>query len=325
MSGQNHSDYETYYVPTQSWMAILASIALALIVLGAAGGINSLTYKHDGSNAWVLLTAGVVMLAAVLAAWFTTVVKENLKGMNSAQLKRSYRIGMQWFIFSEVMFFFCFFGALLYIRTLSGPWLSGEGAGVMNPLLWPNFTYDWPLMSTPQDAIGGVDAQAAAGHLANNGVHAGPVKSMEFPGLSGLLHWLPFWNTLLLVSSSVFLEFAHHALKNNKRTVFNFWLAATLLFGFSFVALQIVEYYEAYAEYGLFLNSGVYGATFFLLTGFHGFHVCMGACILLVQFLRSVLGRQFTADDHFGFEAAAWYWHFVDVVWIFLVLVVYLF
>ncbi|NRB37870.1 MAG: cytochrome c oxidase subunit 3 [Pseudomonadales bacterium] len=325
MSGQHNSDYQTYYVPEQSWMAILASIALGLMVIGAAGGINSLTYKTDGSTSWVLLIGGMMLLAGVLATWFTITIRENLAGMNSAQLKRSYRLGMQWFIFSEVMFFFCFFGVLLYLRTLSGPWLSGDGAGVMNTILWPNFVYEWPLMATPQDAMGGLDAQNAAGHLANNGVHKGPAQNMAFPGFADLLHWLPFWNTLLLVSSSVFLEFAHHALKHDKRRVFNLWLAATLVFGFSFVILQIVEYHEAYSEYGLFLNSGVYGATFFLLTGFHGFHVCMGACILLVQFCRSVMGRQFTAEDHFGFEAASWYWHFVDVVWICLVFVVYLF
>ncbi len=325
MAGQNNSDYQTYYVPEQSWMAILASIALGLIVLGVSGGINSMTYNTDGSTSWVLFFGGLLMLSAVLATWFGTAIKENLAGMNSDQLKRSYRIGMQWFIFSEVMFFFCFFGVLFYLRNLAGPWLQGDGAGVMNTLLWPDFTYEWPLMNTPQDAIGGIEGQAAAGHLANNGVHTGPERNMAWPGFSNLLHWLPFWNTLLLISSSVFLEFAHHALKHNKRGAFNAWLGLTLVFGFVFVGLQALEYYEAYEIYGLKLNSGVYGATFFLLTGFHGFHVCMGAGMLLVQFIRSVKGKHFTAEDHFGFEASSWYWHFVDVVWVFLVFVVYLF
>ena len=325
MTAQQQSDYQAYHVPHQSWMAILATAALGLIVLGAAGGINSMTYKTDGATSWFMLFAGLFMLLAVLATWFTTTIRENLAGMNSAQVKRSYRIGMQWFIFSEVMFFFAFFGSLFYLRTLVGPWLQGDGAGVMNPLLWPDFTYEWPMMMTPQDAVGGIAGQAQEGHLANNGVHAGPVKNMAFPGLRDMLGWLPFWNTVLLVTSSVFLEFAHHALKHGKRNVFNFWLGMTLLFGFSFVGLQALEYHEAYAEYGLFLNSGVYGATFFLLTGFHGFHVSLGACMLLVQFVRSVKGKHFTAEDHFGFEASSWYWHFVDVVWLFLVLVVYLY
>ena len=198
----------------------------------------------------------------------------------------------------------------------------------MNSLLWPNFEYSWPLMSTPQDAIGGVEAQAAAGHLANNGVMSGPEKNMSFPGFSKMFTWLPFWNTLLLVLSSVWCEFAHHALKHGKKNGlfgFNFWLGLTLLFGFVFVGLQALEYYAAYVHYGLKLNSGAYGATFFMLTGFHGFHVCLGACMLLVQWLRSMTKDHFTADDHFGFESAAWYWHFVDVVWIFLVMVVYLY
>src|SRR5690606_2803451 len=137
--------------------------------------------------------------------------------------------------------------------------------------------------------------------------------------------WLPFWNTVLLILSSVWCEFAHHALKKNERKKFNFWLGLTLVFAFAFVGLQMLEYYEAYTHYGLTLNSGIYGSTFFMLTGFHGFHVCMGAGMLLVQWLRSVKAKHFTAEDHFGFEASAWYWHFVDVVWIFLVLVVYLY
>ena len=326
MAGENNSDYQTYYVPDQSWLAIITAAALGLVVIGVGGGINSMTYETDGSTSWMIFFAGMALLAGTLFNWFRITIKENLAGMNSEQLKRSYRIGMQWFIFSEVMFFFCFFGVLFYVRNLSGPWLAGDTeATMMNSILWPNFEYSWPLMNTPQDAMGGVDAQAAAGYMANNGVHTGPERNMSFPGFENLLHWLPFWNTLLLVSSSVFLEFAHHGLKHGKRGVFNAWLGLALVFGFVFVGLQAYEYYEAYHEYGLQLNSGIYGATFFMLTGFHGFHVCLGAGMLLFQFCRSIFGKDFTAEDHFGFEASSWYWHFVDVVWIFLVCVVYLF
>ena len=91
-----------------------------------------------------------------------------------------------------------------------------------------------------------------------------------------------------------------------------------------FLYLQFMEYYEAYELFGLTLNSGIYGSTFFMLTGFHGFHVFMGMTMLLIQLLRSVIGKQFTAEDHFGFEASSWYWHFVDVVWVFLFLFVYI-
>ncbi|MCY4043646.1 MAG: cytochrome c oxidase subunit 3 [Cellvibrionales bacterium] len=314
-----------YYVPARSSMAIFSATALAMIALGAASGMNAMHSADASGSDWLLLYAGLIALAIVLACWFSLTIKENIKGMNSEQLKISYRIGMQWFIFSEVMFFAAFFGVLFYVRTLAGPWLSGEGAGVMNTLLWPGFDYSWPLMDTPQDAIGGVKEQAKAGFLANNGEHTGPQKNLSWPGLDNLFHWLPFWNTTLLVLSSIWLEFAHHALKKNKRTAFNFWLGLTLLFGFVFVYLQYLEYHEAYVDYGLYLNSGIYGATFFMLTGFHGFHVIMGAGILTVQFFRSVMKKHFTKEDHFGFEAASWYWHFVDVVWIFLVAVVYVY
>ena len=89
-------------------------------------------------------------------------------------------------------------------------------------------------------------------------------------------------------------------------------------------SLQAAEYYGAYELYGLTLNSGIYGSTFFMLTGFHGFHVAMGMTMLLIQLVRSVRREHFTATDHFGFEASSWYWHFVDVVWVFLFLFVYI-
>ncbi|CAA0116503.1 Cytochrome c oxidase subunit 3 [BD1-7 clade bacterium] len=324
MAGQNNSDHQTYYVPEQSRMAILASIGLAMIAVGAAGYINSLTFDTDGSTSGVILVSGLLFFTAVLSTWFGLTIKENLNGMNSEQLKRSYRIGMQWFIFSEVMFFAAFFGALFYVRNLAGPWLAGDSeAGAMNHILWPSFEYNWPMLTTPQDAVGGIDTQAAMGHVANNGTHTGPENHMMFPGFEKMLGWLPLWNTLLLVTSSVLLEFAHHALKAGKRGAFNAWLGATLVLGFVFVGLQALEYYEAYEHYGLYLDSGIYGATFFMLTGFHGFHVIMGAVMLSVQFFRSVFKGHFTSEDHFGFEAASWYWHFVDVVWILLVVVVY--
>lgn len=325
MAHKEDSGTPRYYVPHKSSMAIFTATALALVALGAASGMNAMHSANASGGDWLLLYVGLIGFAITLFIWFSMVIKENIKGMNSEQLKVSYRIGMQWFIFSEVMFFAAFFGVLLYVRALAGPWLAGEGAGAMNTLLWPGFEYSWPLMETPQDAIGGVKEQAKAGHLANNGVHSGPERNLSFPGFDNLMHWLPFWNTLLLVASSIVLEFAHLALKKEQRQKFNILLGITLALGFGFVYLQYLEYHEAYADYGLYLNSGIYGATFFMLTGFHGFHVIMGAGMLSVQFIRSVRGRHFTKEDHFGFEASSWYWHFVDVVWIFLVFVVYLF
>jgi cytochrome c oxidase subunit 3 len=322
MAGQSTPGHETYYVPEQSKLAICASIGLFLSVYGAASLINSSSGKFaiEGGNGGFILAVGLAFFIGTLFVWFRTAIRENLAGMNSSQLKRSYVIGMQWFIFSEVMFFFAFFGALFYIRSLAGPWLASEGDKGMNTLLWEGFQYSWPLMETPQQAIGGVANQV----MANNGTFAGPERNLSFPGWSAMFTWLPLWNTIVLLTSSFTVHLAHNALKAGQRRPFINWLIVTVALGFFFVGLQALEYYEAYHHYGLKLNSGVYGTTFFMLTGFHGVHVLMGATMLLVQLLRATTAGHFTAQDHFGFEASSWYWHFVDVVWVGLFLFVYI-
>jgi cytochrome c oxidase subunit 3 len=237
-----------------------------------------------------------------------------MAGLNSPQLKRSYVWGMGWFIFSEVMFFSAFFGALFYVRTFAVPWLGGEGDGASNPLLWPGFEAEWPVMTTPDMAANGDKA-----------VVTGPEQNMSWPGWSSVLGWLPLWNTIILLSSSVTVHFAHSAIKNNNRKGFNAWLGFTVLLGIIFLVLQAWEYVHAYHEMGLTLKSGIYGTTFFMLTGFHGAHVTLGTFMLLVMWLRSVLKGHFKPHDNFGFEAASWYWHFVDVVWVGLFIAVYVF
>ena len=248
--------------------------------------------------------------------WFRTVVTEHLAGLDSAQLKKSYVFGMAWFIFSEVMFFGAFFGALFYVRMFAVPWLAGEGekgapiafVQEMGVDFWTGFQSTWPVMSTPDAGVGYELAE----------------KSMAFPGWSHVVEWLPLWNTVILLSSSVTVHFAHVGLKNGNRTTFNRWLLATVSLAVIFLALQVLEYYEAYAHFGLTLNSGIYGSTFFMLTGFHGFHVFLGCCMLSIMLIRSVFFNHFETHDHFGFEAASWYWHFVDVVWVMLFFFVYI-
>jgi cytochrome c oxidase subunit 3 len=326
MSGQSASDYETYYVPEKSKLAIFASLTLFTTLFGAASVLNDrLSTIKTGveldTNSWFIFIGGLVLFLATLFSWFRITIVENRAGMNSPQLKHSYAIGMQWFIFSEVMFFAVFFGALWYVRNLAGPWLGGEGdAGRMNAILWDGFTYSWPMMETPQDAVGG----AASMPIANNGLMTGPERNMGFPGWDNILHWLPMWNTIVLMTSSVTAHIAHLALLAGNRRKQNIFLGITVALGMFFVFLQYMEYHEAYVDYGLFLESGIYGSTFFMLTGFHGFHVCMGAFMLLVQWLRSTKSGHFTPEDHFGFEASSWYWHFVDVVWVGLFLFVYI-
>jgi cytochrome c oxidase subunit 3 len=295
-------NYQTYYVPEQSRLPIFASLSLFLTVFGLANVLN----QNDGGV--MVLVLGFAMLATTLWCWFSIAIKENLRGLNSAQMKRSYVWGMGWFIFSEVMFFAAFFGALFYVRVHSLPGLSSSA-----DLLWPGFEASWPLMTTPDMAVNGADAQVV-----------GPEHAMSFPGFAKMFTWLPFFNTVILLTSSITVHIAHTALKNDNRKLFNIWLGLTVALGIIFVFVQAYEYYEAYHHLGLTLDSGIYGTTFFMLTGFHGFHVLLGTFMLLVMFLRSFLKGHFKHDDSFGFEAASWYWHFVDVVWLGLFIFVYI-
>ena len=300
------SSYQQYYVPEQSKFPIFAAISLFLMVMGAAATINAL--GDPESNAVYILYSGLAVFAATLFYWFRTVVREHIAGLDSSQLQQSFVFGMGWFIFSEVMFFAAFFGALFYVRNFSVPWLGGEGEKGLANMLWEGFESAWPVMSTP-------DAGSA---------YALADKNMSWPGWGHALEWLPMWNTIVLLSSSVTVHFAHLALKNGNKKGFNMWLGVTVSLALIFVGLQAAEYYEAYAHYGLTLNSGIYGSTFFMLTGFHGFHVMMGGFMLGVMLCRSVFYNHFDPNSHFGFEAASWYWHFVDVVWVMLFLFVYI-
>jgi cytochrome c oxidase subunit 3 len=263
-------------------------VALLFMGLSAAAWINGVSWAK-----WTLL-AGFIGLIVVLYYWFGDAIHESEIGLNSKRIDGSYRWGMSWFIFSEVMFFAAFFGALWYTRTITTPWLGDMDHRLM---LWPDFQAVWPNFGP-----------------------AGVVEHFQTVGP----FWLPTINTALLLSSGVTLTIAHHALRENHRGKTIFWLLATVVLGFVFVACQAYEYHHAYTELNLKFNSGAYGSLFYMLTGFHGFHVLLGATMLTVILIRLIRGH-FTADHHFGFEGAAWYWHFVDVVWLGLYLFVYWF
>ncbi|MEZ5558567.1 MAG: cytochrome c oxidase subunit 3 [Pseudomonadales bacterium] len=300
----NPSDESVYYVPHNGWYPIAMAIGAICLMAGLGIWLNDLKAGDEPSR--VLFYIGIATFAVVLFFWFAKVIDENQAGLANAQLKRSYVWGMGWFIFSEVMFFAAFFGALFYARVLVVPWLGGEGAkGLTGEYLWPEFKPEWPVMQNP-----------------NPELFRAPHESMAAPGLTSWISYLPFWNTVILLSSSFTVHFAHTAIKNQQRSGLIMWLGLTVLLGISFLVLQGEEYVHAYNELGLTLHSGIYGSTFFILTGFHGFHVTMGTLILIVQLLRAFKGH-FAPDDCFGFEAASWYWHFVDVVWVCLFIFVY--
>ncbi|MGI9275866.1 MAG: cytochrome c oxidase subunit 3 [Endozoicomonas sp.] len=290
----------SYYVPAQSKWPIIASIGLFLTLAGAGMMMNDMSAGVTDSSAQYVFYAGGLMLAYMIFGWFGNVIEESRAGLYSPQMDRSFRWGMGWFIFSEIMFFAAFFGTLLYIRVLAVPWLAGEGDGAStHQFLWPDFVAEWPLMKNPDNET--------------------------FPAQTAVVDpfHLPLLNTLLLVASSITLTIAHHALRKNERGKVKAWMIATLILGFAFLYFQVEEYIEAYNHLGLTLSAGIYGSTFFILTGFHGFHVTLGALILTVMLVRIYKGH-FDAENHFAFEAASWYWHFVDVVWVGLFIFVYL-
>jgi cytochrome c oxidase subunit 3 len=290
---QPRSDSEKYYIPHGSPWPILGSVALFCLMLGAVSYLNGWL----GGYAFL---PGVLLLAGMFFGWFNTVIGESEHGSYNMQVDKSFRLGMMWFIFSEVMFFAAFFGALFYARTFSVPWVGGEGVKVLNHvLLWPRFDPSWP---------------------SNGPAHLGPRADGSFQVVPAFA--LPAVNTLVLLTSGLTVTLAHHALRENHRTALSFWLACTFLLGFTFVGLQAHEYTEAYRELGLRLSTGIYGSTFFMLTGFHGLHVTIGAIMLTIIWYRTLRGH-FTPTRHFAFEGVAWYWHFVDVVWLILFVFVY--
>ncbi|WP_440054360.1 cytochrome c oxidase subunit 3 [Pseudoalteromonas sp. T1lg65] len=288
----NH-EQQKYYVPEQSPWPIVGAVAMFFIAVGA--GLTVIQSGSEaGSGVW-LLVIGLAILIYMIFGWFRNVIEESMNGLYSAQMDRSFKQGMSWFIFSEVMFFAAFFGALFYARMFAVPWLGGDSNNAMtNEVLWPQFEAIWPLLTTPD----GTSTQA-----------------MGWQGL-------PLVNTIILLASSVTLSIAHVALEKEQRAKVKAFLGVTVLLGLGFLVLQVEEYIHAYQELGLTLQSGIYGNTFFLLTGFHGMHVTLGAIILFVVWIR-VLKGHFSAERHFAFQAGAWYWHFVDVVWLCLFVFVY--
>ena len=289
------ANQEIYYIPDGSKWPIVGTLSLFITFLGGAMMFNGLDLGK------YILIVGLASLVYMFAGWFSDVISESIAGKYSKQVDVSFRMGMGWFILSEVMFFAAFFGALYYARMFSIPWLSGEGQGGHNgthEFLWSSFQASWPMAVMP-------DAS----------------KYTQYKDVIPAFG-IPAINTAILLTSGVTVTFAHWALKNANRAALNAWLFATVALGFIFVYLQAGEYAHAMHELDSTLNGGIYGSTFYMLTGFHGFHVTMGATMLAVILFRSLKGH-FSKKDHFAFEAVAWYWHFVDVVWLGLFIFVY--
>jgi cytochrome c oxidase subunit 3 len=284
----------SYYLPEPSHWPIVGSIGLCATMVGLANWIHH--------NWWgnYLFFIGIIIFTFMLFGWFGAVIHENRAGLYDAQVDRSYRWAMAWFIFSEVCFFAGFFGALFYARWWSVPMLGGELAAhpMTHIVLWPNFKAAWPLFANP-----------------DNAKFTGAYETMSAWGIPAL-------NTLILLTSGLTITWAHWGLKKENRKQLIIGLALTVALGIFFLIMQANEYIEAYEHLNLTLEAGIYGATFFMLTGFHGAHVTLGTIMLIVILGRAIRGH-FTEENHFAFEGVAWYWHFVDVVWLCLFVMVY--
>ncbi|MCH9757980.1 MAG: cytochrome c oxidase subunit 3 [Proteobacteria bacterium] len=281
----DHSSSPHYFVPDNSRWPILTSLALLAVVSGFVMLFNGVT------GATAVFVIGLLFTFYTMYGWWRTVALESEDGKYKEWEDASFRWSMGWFIFSEVMFFAAFFGVLFYARVLSIPDL----AAIHSKVIWPEFAAIWPT--------------------------AGPYFTDEFGTIPAF--GVPLANTLILLTSGVTVTWAHWAIKLNNRRQLIIGLALTVLLGVFFLILQAEEYVHAYSDLNLRLDTGIYGSTFFMLTGFHGMHVTIGTIGLMVILARSVAGH-FTAENHFGFEAVAWYWHFVDVVWLLLFILVYI-
>jgi cytochrome c oxidase subunit III len=282
-----------YYLPEPSRWPIIGSLALFLLALSVAN------FVHGNVIAHYFFFAGSLLLVYMMFGWFSLVINESMHGLHSEQMDRTYRWGMAWFIVSELAFFTLFFGALFYARNFAVPVLGGKIPPFStHQLLWPQFKAAWPLIHNP-----------------NPQLFPGPKEVIAAFGI-------PAINTFILLTSAAFVTWAHWGLKVNRRWQVNAGLIITIMLGMTFLGMQAFEYTEAYTTFDLTLHSGIYGTTFFMLTGFHAAHVTLGLTMLIVILIRCLKGH-FQPEHHFAFEAVSWYWHFVDVVWLFLFIFVY--
>ncbi|MEM6538213.1 MAG: cytochrome c oxidase subunit 3 [Pseudomonadota bacterium] len=305
--------HEFHLVNPSPW-PLVGSMAAAIMMIGAVtwmksgqgepglvlGSVDNPFFTLRGPSLFLVGFLGVLV---TMAGWWRDVVRESLDGENTSLVIRlGLRYGMVLFIASEVMFFagwfWAFFGAALFPGAGDAVMLS-DGTQMLNP-------------------------NGDPAYLQNDGrIHAtGGTWPPE--GVEPLSPWgLPLINTLILLLSGTTVTWAHHAVQVGDQKALKQGLLVTVVLGAIFSVFQVLEYREALSfDMFKFSGGGIYGASFFMATGFHGLHVLIGTIFLLVCYFRAAAGH-FTPERHFGFECAAWYWHFVDVVWLFLFAFIY--
>lgn len=287
---ENHSNY---YVPPRSPLPIIGAIGLFLFALGS---LNFTTLWGPG-----LFIIGLLVLLGMIFSWFRAVIRESRQGLYDAQMQRSFRWGMFWFIFCELFLFGILLGALIYIRWATLPSLAGNGSGgslLTHYLLWPDFQKTWPLLKNPAPYL------FAGGNLA--------------PAAWGI----PTLNTLLLLSSAILVTWAFLMSKKANRWAPPTGLLAAILLGIVFLFLQLFYYSEVISIYKFTIGSGIYGSLFSILTVVHMLHVLVGIFILSVVLVRYAAGH-FSAQNNFAFEAAIWFWLLITALWLLIFMFLY--
>ncbi len=273
-----------YHLVNPSPWPLVGSMSAVVLALGLVIGLKGILGLPKGD--WWVLALGFAGVLFTMAAWWADVVKEGNHGDHTPVVSIGLRYGMILFIASEVMFFVAWF------------WIFFEMA-----------LFHHVRTLSPVDGVG-----AAWATWPPQGVEAVPPFE------------LPLINTLTLLLSGTTVTWAHHALQQGDRQGAKIGLLLTILLGVLFTSIQAYEYHHILTDKLFYgpdaTNSGLYGSSFFMATGFHGFHVIVGTIFLTVCLVR-LLNGGFTPKQHFGFEAAAWYWHFVDVVWLFLFTFIY--
>ena len=272
-----------YHLVNPSPWPLLGSLGVTVLALGGVTYMKGLFGMEEGT-VWLLLL-GFALIIYTMVGWWIDVVKESRAGDHTPVVQIGLRYGMILFIASEVMFFAGWFWSFFEFAIFA-PARVGDTWDVANPIYAAGLERfrDWP-----------------------------PVGVETFDPFH-----LPLMNTLVLLLSGTTVTWAHHALQHGDRDGCRNGLILTILLGLGFTALQVLEY--SHAEFTF--DGTLYGSAFFMATGFHGAHVVIGTIFLIVCLMRLMMGG-FTPQKHFGFEAAAWYWHFVDVVWLFLFAFVY--
>ncbi len=272
-----------YHLVNPSPWPLIGSVAVITLALGGVTYMKGLFGMPEGTP-WLMLL-GLALVAWTMIGWWGEVIRESRAGDHTPVVQIGLRYGMILFIASEVMFFVAWFWGFFEFAIFHGARV-GETWDHTNPIYAEGLARfaDWP-----------------------------PAGVETFDPFH-----LPLANTLILLLSGTTVTWAHHALQHGDRAGCRNGLIATIALGMLFTALQVVEYSHAQFTY----DGTLYGSAFFMATGFHGAHVVIGTIFLAVCLLR-LLNGGFTPEKHFGFEAAAWYWHFVDVVWLFLFAFVY--